>query len=116
MHALCQMTFYHSEGRADHGRRRRIAGAFDRDTAAQMLNRQPGSMLAGSGMAWPRPMFRHALPQLQHQHAFQQRLGIGVAGFRTASVSLRSTKRPRYITATSLATCSTTARLWLMKR
>ena len=43
------------------------------------LNRQPGGILAGS--AWRRRgRCRHALTRLRGQHAFQQRLRIGMAG------------------------------------
>ena len=79
--------------------------------------RQPGGMLAGSGRHVAQPDIGHAEARLGRQHGGEQRLGVGMLGrANSVSVGARSTMRPRYITATSLATCSTTARLWLMKR
>ena len=116
-HALCQMALYHLCAGAGHGLRRLTAAALDRDAAARM-EPAAGRDVRRIGHGVAQPDIRHAEAGLRRQHARRAAPGCrdGAGARNSASVSLRSTMRPRYITATSLATCSTTARLWLMNR
>src|SRR5581483_651768 len=95
-----QMTLYHPLPVPDHGNRCDACALLDRDTAAWM-EAAAGRDVGGIRQRLAETDVGDAASRLWGQHAREQCLGIRVTGLaNSASVSLRSTMRPRYITAT----------------